>query len=196
MSAAPRCTGALLLPLETSLSLPYVLFLGLSTFSWGNSRVQERISILLRQRTLFPPISLFGQHLPTPLTCLQPTLAMCPMDNQPLVWAPGNWKLYAVYAFLIDITSMVVKKWICLSLVSQSNTFSVPSTSLHWRLLLLTAGGYAMPSLFPITPSVSAQYPQMFWCNNKAAWSICVLGQRPLLFYWDCWVIGQTVEFS
>lgn len=91
---------------------------------------------------------------PTPLTCLQPTLAMCPMDNQPFVWAPGNWKLYDVYAFLIDITSMVVKKWICLSLVSQSNTFSVPSTSLHWRLLLLTAGGYAMPSLFPITPSV------------------------------------------
>ena len=68
-------------------------------------------------------------------------------------WASGNWKLYDVYAFLIDITSKVVKKWICLSLVSQNNTFSVPSTSLHGRLLLLTAGGYVMPSLSPITPS-------------------------------------------
>ena len=82
VSAAPRCIGALLSPLETSSSLPYILFLGLSTFSWGNSRVQERVSILLRRRILFPPISLFGQKLLTPLICLQPTLAMCPKDNQ------------------------------------------------------------------------------------------------------------------
>ena len=134
---------------ETSLSLPYILFLGLSTFSWGNPRVQGRVSIRLRQRISFPPISLFGQDLPTPLICLQPTLAMCPMDNHLFVWAPGNCKLYDVCAFLIDITSMVVKKWIFLSLVSQSNTFSVPSTLLHVlsRLLLLTAGGYGMPSV-------------------------------------------------
>ena len=148
--------------LETSLSLPYILFLGLSTFSWGNPRVQKRVSIHLRQRISFPPISLFGHDLPTPLICLQPSLAMCPMDNHLFVWAPGNCKLYDVCAFLIDITSMVVKKWIFLSLVSQSNTFSVPSTLLHVlsRLPLLTAGGCGMPSVFPITASGHSQYPK------------------------------------